>query len=427
MGSHPHKVAIIGLGYVGLPVALAMATQYDLVGFDINEDKVAALKSGIDPNNEVSAEKIKSSNIVYTSSVEDLLSCNIYIVAVPTPVDVNKVPDLSYLKSACKIVAGQLREDDLVIFESTVYPGCTEEVCVPLLEKISGLSYKKHFKVGYSPERIVPGVGTHQIEQVIKVVSGCDEDTLDKVAALYASVIKAGIHKAESIKVAEAAKIVENTQRNVNIALMNELSMIFDKLDIDTAEVLKAAGTKWNFHNYYPGLVGGHCIDVDPYYLTHKAELAGYSPEIILASKKINSKIPVFITKKIVKHLLDNGKVLSQSKILIKGITFKENVSDHRNSKVADLYNELKSYNLHVDVTDPLAHPKEIMADYGIGLLSTLTEKYDVLILAVAHDQYVNENWSDWKTVLAEKPIIFDVKSVVEGKNIPNEVTVLSL
>ena len=331
------KIGIVGLGYVGLPIALEFAKKYPVIGFDINKEKVEKLRQDTDPSTEIESSDLAASTVKFTYSKEDIADCNTYIIAVPTPVDENKVPDLQHLKSACQIVGTLLSKGDIAIFESTVYPGCTEEVCIPILEQISGLKYIEDFKVGYSPERINPGDKVRKITNVIKVVSATDEESLAYVSQIYTSIIDAGVYEAASIKVAEAAKIVENTQRNINIALMNELVMIFDKLDIDTNEVLAAASTKWNFHPYYPGLVGGHCIDVDPYYLTYKAELEGHNPEIILAGKRINSLIPGFIAKQVVKHLLKKEKILSKSNILIKGVTYKENVSDHRNSKVIDL------------------------------------------------------------------------------------------
>ncbi len=422
-----YKIGVLGLGYVGLPIALVMNKKYPVRGYDTNSDKVSSLNNGIDPSNEIEDAILSASTIEFYDEIKELKDCNIYIVAVPTPVDRYKTPNLDYLTLACELLSEVISKNDLIIFESTVYPGCTEEVCVPIIESKTGLKLNDGFRVGYSPERIVPGVDSRQIENVIKVVSGSDDISLKLVSSLYASVIPAGVYEAESIKIAEAAKIVENTQRNVNIALMNELSMIFDKLNIDTSKVLQTAGTKWNFHSYHPGLVGGHCIDVDPYYLTYKAESVGYYPEIILASKKINSKIPVFIAKKIIESLLEKGKTLAQCKVLIKGITFKENVADHRNSKVVDLYMELQTYNLKVDITDPLANASEIKGTYDIDLMKHPLEKYDAMILAVPHKVYLEEGWTQWQEILKDDAIIFDVKSQFAEVELPAGIKRLSL
>lgn len=420
-------IGVIGLGYVGLPIALAFSSRYSVTGYDINTQKVATLQSGIDPSDEMPSSSIAEANLTFTAEQQDLAECNIYLIAVPTPVDENKVPDLSALKQACKSVGGLLKQGDLVIFESTVFPGCTDQVCIPILEKGSGLNLNKDFHVGYSPERINPGDHKRGITQVVKIVSGSDALALEKVAKLYGSIIIAGVHKVSSIAVAEAAKIMENTQRNINIALMNEMAMIFEKMGVNTREVIEAADTKWNFQAYYPGLVGGHCIDVDPYYLTHRAEALGYNPEMILAGKRINAEIPRFICRQIVQKLLDQGKVLSKCRVLIKGITYKENVKDHRNSKVMDLYKELRNFKLDVNVTDPLADPTEIKRIYDIDLSPTPSGSYDVCILAVAHQQYKNASWSEVHKTLREDAIIFDVKNISTQWPIPKSMQVLFL
>jgi len=427
MNTHSDHIGVIGLGYVGLPIALALQSKYKVTGYDINSSKINQLRKNIDPSQEVDPKLLADSALSYTNELSGIAACNIYIVAVPTPVDEHKIPNLKALKSACSAISSILKANDLVIFESTVYPGCTDEICIPILEKHSGLKVNKDFKVGYSPERINPGDQKRNIYNVVKIVAGSDLEALAQVAELYSSIIVAGVHQVSNIKVAEAAKIMENTQRNVNIALMNEMSMIFDKMDINTREVIAAAATKWNFQSYYPGLVGGHCIDVDPYYLTHKAELLGYNPEVILAGKKVNTQIPKFITKKIVQLLLDNGKRLIECRVLIKGITYKENVSDHRNSKVIDLYNELLGYKLQVDIHDPMAKHEEIKAVYGIDLISEYSDKYDVMILAVSHEEYQKEEWTEWQTVLKDDAIIYDVKGMSSALKLPDSVIRLYL
>jgi len=427
MNTHSDHIGVIGLGYVGLPIALALQSKHKVTGYDINSSKINQLRKNIDPSQEVDPKLLADSLLSYTNELSGIAACNIYIVAVPTPVDEHKIPNLKALKSACSAISSILKANDLVIFESTVYPGCTDEICIPILEKHSGLKVNKDFKVGYSPERINPGDQKRNIYNVVKIVAGSDLEALAQVAELYSSIIVAGVHQVSNIKVAEAAKIMENTQRNVNIALMNEMSMIFDKMDINTREVIAAAATKWNFQSYYPGLVGGHCIDVDPYYLTHKAELLGYNPEVILAGKKVNTQIPKFITKKIVQLLLDNGKRLIECRVLIKGITYKENVSDHRNSKVIDLYNELLGYKLQVDIHDPMAKHEEIKAVYGIDLISEYSDKYDVMILAVSHEEYQKEEWTEWQTVLKDDAIIYDVKGMSSALKLPDSVIRLYL
>ncbi|NNE13525.1 MAG: nucleotide sugar dehydrogenase [Saprospiraceae bacterium] len=404
------KIGVIGLGYVGLPIAVEFAKKYDVVGYDINASKIEKLKKNIDPSKEIPTEILKEAELVYTHNKEDLSDCNFFVIAVPTPVDKYKVPNLTALKSASQIVSEKLTKGDYVVFESTVFPGCTEEICIPILESSSGLTFKKDFKVGYSPERINPGDTLRTLTKIIKVVSGCDEESLEFIAETYSSIIEAGVFKASSIKVAEASKVIENTQRDLNIALMNELAIIFDKLDINTRDVLAAAGTKWNFLKFHPGLVGGHCIDIDPYYLTYQAEQNGYTPEVILSGRKINSHIPRFIVEKIVHALLNSGKKLSECRTLIKGLTFKENVSDIRNSRVFDLVTGLQHYLISTDVEDPHVDPQELVKG-DVNLITKPTGIYDVLILAVSHNQFVNESLEDWKSNLAKNAIIFDVKS----------------
>lgn len=421
------KIGVIGLGYVGLPIAVEFAKKFNVVGFDIHNGKIDLLKQNIDPSKELKTEELEKVKLQYTSNSDDLKDCNFYIVAVPTPVDNHKVPNLSALKSASQLVGENLQVGDYVIFESTVYPGCTEEVCLPILEKVSNLKYKHDFKIGYSPERINPGDKLHTLTKITKVVSGCDEESLNIIASVYGSIIEAGIFKAKSLKVAEAAKVIENTQRDVNIALMNELAIIFDRLDINTNDVLEAAGTKWNFLKFYPGLVGGHCIGVDPYYLTYKAQQLGYTPEVILGGRRINDNTPNFIANKIVRNLTKMNKNLNNSKVLIKGITFKENVSDIRNSKVFDLYKELKEFSMTVDIIDPNASHHEVLEEYNIKMISTINEKYDVIVLAVSHNEFKVKSLNEWKDHMHDPVILFDVKSIFTKHEIPESVIYLNL
>lgn len=413
------SLAIIGLGYVGMPIAVTFAERGEkIIGFDINSDKVELYKKGIDPTNEVGNERLsKVKNIFFTSNEKELDKSNFFIVAVPTPVREDKVPDLSPVIGATKIVARHLKKGDYVVFESTVYPGATEEICVPLLEEISGLKFCEDFKVGYSPERINPGDHVHRLETIVKVVSGCDEESLDKIAKVYEIVIDAGVHRASSIKVAEAAKVIENTQRDLNIAFMNELSIIFDKLGIDTLEVLEAAGTKWNFLNFRPGLVGGHCIGVDPYYLTYKAQTIGYQPQIILAGRRLNDGMGKVVAERTIKNLIKNGITIKGSKILVMGLTFKEDCPDLRNSKIIDIINELKDYGVEVLVTDAIADKKEAMHEYGVELVDLDKVKdIDAIILAVAHKEYKNFDTKEfekkYKNDVAKYTLI-DVKSIL--------------
>lgn len=411
-----NHICVVGLGYVGLPVALEFARKFRVIGFDINLHRVELMKKSIDPSNELESSEFDGCDISFTSKPEEIKECTFYIVAVPTPINEHKNPDLKPLISACKIVGGVLKKGDIVVFESTVYPGCTEEDCVPVLEKESGLKFGEGFTVGYSPERINPGDKVHTLTKIIKVVSGSDEPTLKIVSEVYNSIIKAGVHEVSSIKVAEASKIIENTQRDLNIALMNELSLIFKKMNINTFEVLEAAGTKWNFLKFSPGLVGGHCIGVDPYYLTHKAMQMGYFSKVITAGRNINDDVHAQIGKEIVKYLIDQDKSLKRMKVLVMGVTFKENVSDIRNSKVPELIKELMEFSINIDVIDPFADPKEFNKEYGISLVDGPSEIYDAVILAVNHLQYQQLDEDYFKELVGGNGLLYDVKGIYRGK-----------
>ncbi|MCB9187030.1 MAG: nucleotide sugar dehydrogenase [Flavobacteriales bacterium] len=410
------KLAVIGLGYVGLPIALAFARKIKVVGFDINADRVELMKKNIDPSEELEASEFEGCDILFTADANDLKDVQFFIVAVPTPIDEHNLPDLRPVLSASKTVGSALSKGDYVVFESTVYPGCTEEDCVPVLEEISGLKFNEDFKVGYSPERINPGDKEHTLAKIIKVVSGCDEESLDIVAKTYELVVDAGVHRASSIKVAEAAKIIENTQRDVNIALMNELSMIFNRMGINTFDVLQAAGTKWNFLKFFPGLVGGHCIGVDPYYLTHKARELGYHSKVITSGRSINDEMGPYIARETVKKIIANGKDISKAKVLIMGATFKENVADIRNSKVVDVIRELESFGVRVDVVDPHASSKELKHEYGFELAAKVGNNYDAIIVAVNHAEYVSKDESYFESLSSNNGIVVDVKGVFKGK-----------
>jgi UDP-N-acetyl-D-galactosamine dehydrogenase len=410
------KLSIIGLGYVGLPIALAFAKRIQVVGFDINEERIDLMKKGIDPSNELTGEEFKDKEIVFTADPADLKEASFHIVAVPTPIDRHNLPDLHPLLSATKTVASILKKGDYVVFESTVYPGTTEEECTEILEGISGLKSGTDFKLGYSPERINPGDKEHTIATITKIVSACDAPALDEVAKVYELVVKAGVFKASSIKVAEAAKIIENTQRDVNIALMNELSMIFNKMNINTYEVLEAAGTKWNFLKFYPGLVGGHCIGVDPYYLTFKAAELGHYAQVINSGRSVNDGMGKFIATEVVKQIIRAGKNVLNSKVLVLGATFKENVSDIRNSKVADVVNELKSYGVCVDIVDPHASSEELEEEYGFSLTETPGHDYDAIIVAVGHSAYASFKEDFFASHLSENGIVMDVKGIYRKK-----------
>jgi len=406
------KISLIGLGYVGLPIALEFAKKFSVIGFDINEERVELMKKAIDPSKELEKEDFNNRDILFTSNPEDLKQAHFHIIAVPTPVDSHKVPNLRPVLSASKSVANILKKGDYVVYESTVYPGCTEEDCLPILESISGLKMGTDFKLGYSPERINPGDKNHTLTKIVKVVSGCDEESSQVVADVYDSIIDAGVYRAASIKVAEAAKVIENTQRDLNIALMNELSVIFDKMGIDTKEVLEAAGTKWNFLKFFPGLVGGHCIGVDPYYLTYKAEKLGYSPEVILSGRNINDSMPSRIAQNLLEKIVLAKKNPSQSRVLVKGITFKENVADIRNSKVADLVKAIANYGIPVDVVDPHASAEEVQHEYDIKLVPEHSGKYDAVVVAVNHEEYKDMTHDYFKSIMSESPILFDLKGI---------------
>ncbi len=409
------KVAVIGLGYVGLPIALAFAKKIKVIGFDINEKRVAMMRKGIDPSQELSKEAFKNCDIEFTASLSDLRKANFFIVAVPTPIDEHNLPDLKPLLGASTTVGKCLKKGDYVVYESTVYPGCTEEDCIPVLEKESGLKFKKDFKVGYSPERINPGDKEHTITKILKVVSGCDAESLENIAKTYEIIVEPGTHRASSIKVAEAAKIIENTQRDVNIALMNELSIIFSRMGINTYDVLEAAGTKWNFLKFSPGLVGGHCIGVDPYYLTHKAESLGYHARVINSGRYVNDSMGFYVAKTTVKKIIAAGKNIGESKVLVMGATFKEDVSDIRNSKVADIVKELISFGVQVDVADPHADSDELKHEYGFGL-NKIGKEYDGVIVAVGHQEYKNLDEKYFTSLMGSKGVLVDVKGMYRKK-----------
>lgn len=414
--SKEEKIAVIGLGYVGLPIALEFAKKLSVIGFDISESRVEMMKNHEDPSEELESSAFENSDIHFTSKLEDLKDATFYVVAVPTPIDQHKLPDLKPLLSASKTVGKVLKKGDYVVFESTVYPGCTEDDCIPVLEKISGLKFKTDFHVGYSPERINPGDTEHTLQNVVKVVSGDDAESLEEIAKTYELVVGAGVHRASSIKVAEAAKIIENTQRDVNIALINELSIIFDKMKINTYEVLEAAGTKWNFLKFFPGLVGGHCIGVDPYYLTYKAKEFGYHAQIINSGRAVNDGMGSFIAGRIFKEIVASKKSSNGAKVLVMGATFKENVSDIRNSKVVDVINELNSFGLVVDVTDPHASSKDLKHEYGFSLTDRLSNDYDAILIAVNHDEYMNYDEAKLKKMMNPNGFIFDVKGTFKKK-----------
>ncbi|MEM7550361.1 MAG: nucleotide sugar dehydrogenase [Bacteroidota bacterium] len=411
------KISIIGLGYVGLPLAVEFGKTYKTLGFDINKKRIQELRKGIDHTKEVTSEEFKASDKLEVSSAEgELKDSDFFIITVPTPIDIYKKPDLAPLTSASALVGKYLRKGSIVVFESTVFPGCTEEICVPILEKQSGLKFNEDFFCGYSPERINPGDKVHRVTTIKKVTSGSTVDIAEKVDQLYASIIEAGTFKASSIKVAEAAKVIENAQRDVNIAFVNELALIFNKMNIDTLEVLEAASTKWNFLPFKPGIVGGHCIGVDPYYLTYKAESLGYHPEVILSGRRINDNMPLHIANRVVKLLMKGSKPVAETKTLVLGITFKENCPDIRNSKVIDIIKELQIYGTQVDVYDPEADKTEVYSEYNIELIEKCSiELYDVIILAVSHSQFMNLNWSEKKG----EAKVYDVKGFLN----PEEVT----
>ncbi|NOZ48250.1 MAG: nucleotide sugar dehydrogenase [Chlorobi bacterium] len=414
--SRKSKISLVGLGYVGLPIALEFAKKASVIGFDIKPDRIELMKKGIDPSEELDSSDFKNCDIVFTSNPNDLKNADFHIVAVPTPIDEYNFPDLTPLIKATETVGKILKKGDYVVYESTVYPGATEEDCIPVLERESGLKCGTDFKVGYSPERINPGDKEHTLTKIKKVVSGCDEESCETIAKVYEMVITAGVHRAGSIKVAEAAKIIENTQRDVNIALMNELSIIFNRMGINTFEVLEAAGTKWNFLKFFPGLVGGHCIGVDPYYLVHKAKELGYHPQIINSGRFVNDSMGGYVAKQTVKKIIAQNKPLLNAKVLIMGVTFKENVSDIRNSKVVDVYNELKSYMVDVEVVDPFANSEEVKKEYGFSLTKEIGNNYEAVIVAVNHKQYLKFDEVYFKSITNENPVLVDIKGIYKGK-----------
>ncbi len=414
------KIGIIGLGYVGLPLAVEFGKKYNTIGFDLKQERIEELESGTDSTLEVNDQELsEAKQLTYSHHIEDLAECNIYIIAVPTPIDASKRPDLGPLEGSSRSVGGILKKEDIVVYESTVYPGATEEVCIPILEEVSGLVYNKDFYCGYSPERINPGDKEHRLPSIVKVTSGSTMEAAKLIDSLYKSIITAGTFLASSIKVAEAAKVIENTQRDVNIALVNELALIFNKLSINTAEVLKAAGTKWNFLPFTPGLVGGHCIGVDPYYLTHKAQEVGYHPNMILAGRRLNDNMGHYIASEVIKLMLKKGIDASHAKILLLGLTFKENCPDLRNTKVVDIIEELNDFGIHVDVHDPWVDQSEARKFHGVNMVETLKEnQYEGVIVAVAHKQFQIMNISDIKRLLKETAVIYDVKNILPSDSV---------
>ncbi len=409
-------LAVIGLGYVGLPIALEFAKKIKVIGFDINAGRVEMMRNKIDPSQELEATAFDGCDIEFTNDLDVLRKANFFIVAVPTPVDEHNVPDLIPVTRASETIGKVIKKGDYVVYESTVYPGCTEEDCVPIIEKLSGLKMTADYMIGYSPERINPGDKEHTISTIIKVVSGCCAESLDTIAKVYELVVKAGVHKASSIKVAEAAKIIENTQRDLNIALMNELSIIFDKMNINTYEVLEAAGTKWNFLKFQPGLVGGHCIGVDPYYLTYKSKKLGYNSQVILAGRFINDAMAGYVARKILQNIIQTNGNVKDAKVLVMGATFKENVSDIRNSKVADVIKELKAFSLNVHVTDSHADSAELMHEYGFELTPELSNDYDAVLVTVPHDDYKKLDDTYFASITKPDAIIADLKGIYRNK-----------
>jgi len=409
-------LAVIGLGYVGLPIALEFAKKIKVIGFDINAQRVEMMRNGIDPSQELESSAFENCDIEFTNDLDVLRKANFFIVAVPTPVDEHNVPDLIPVQRASETIGRVIKKGDYVVYESTVYPGCTEEDCVPIIENLSGLKMVGDYKIGYSPERINPGDKEHTITTIVKVVSGCCAESLEVIAKVYELVVKAGVHKASSIKVAEAAKIIENTQRDLNIALMNELSIIFDKMNINTYEVLEAAGTKWNFLKFQPGLVGGHCIGVDPYYLTYKSQQLGYDSQVILAGRAINDGMAGYVAKKVLQSIIQINGNVKNSKVLVMGATFKENVSDIRNSKVADVVKELQAFSINVEVTDPHADSDELNHEYGFGLTKELSNDYDAVIVTVPHNVYKDLDDAYFASITKPHGIVADLKGMYRGK-----------
>lgn len=425
IANREEKIALVGLGYVGMPIAVAFAQKADVIGYDLNPKKIELYKSGIDPTKEVGDEVIAKTSVDFTSDETRLREAKFYIVAVPTPVNSDHTPNLIPVENASRIVGRNLTKGSIVVYESTVYPGVTEEICIPILEKESGLKCGVDFKVGYSPERINPGDKEHRLETIVKIVSGMDEETLDTVASVYELVVEAGVHRAESIKVAEAAKVIENSQRDINIAFMNELSIIFNIMGIDTKTVLEAAGTKWNFLKFYPGLVGGHCIGVDPYYLTYKAEKLGYRSQVILSGRRINDGMGKYVAENVVKNLIKAEVSIKKAKVAILGFTFKENCPDTRNTKIIDIYNELKEYGITATVADPTADKDEAKYLYGTEFVDISTVKdCDAVILAVAHDEFKNLTQSDFEKMFKSgdnsAKVLIDIKGILDRKEYEN-------
>ena len=410
------KLSLIGLGYVGLPIALEFAKQIKVIGFDIKPERVELMRNDIDPSNELTSEAFRNSDILFTSEPADLKEASFHIIAVPTPTNIHNLPDLTPVLKASETVGKVLKKGDYVVYESTVYPGCTEDDCIPVLERFSGLKCGVDFKVGFSPERINPGDTNHTLTKIVKVTSGCDAESAEIIAKVYELIIKAGVHRASSIKVAEAAKIIENTQRDINIAFMNELSIIFNRLGINTFEVLEAAGTKWNFLKFFPGLVGGHCIGVDPYYLSFKAKSLGYHPQMIDSGRFVNDSMGRYIGKQTVKKIVAADKNLKGSRVLLMGITFKEDVTDIRNSKVVDIIAELEDFGISVDVIDPGAGKHEVKEEYKIEMKDQPTGKYDAIIVAVSHREYMNLDESFFDSLLNKDGLVVDVKGILRGK-----------
>lgn len=415
------KISLVGLGYVGMPIAVAFAKKTEVIGFDLNREKIKLYQSGMDPTNEVGNEAIQNSSVYFTDDATKLQDARFHIVAVPTPVKPDHTPDLSPVEGASRILGQNLKKGSIVVFESTVYPGVTEEVCVPILEKESGLKCGVDFKIGYSPERINPGDKIHRLETITKIVSGMDEETLEEIAKVYELVVKAGIYRAESIKVAEAAKVIENSQRDINIAFMNELSIIFNRIGIDTKSVLEAAGTKWNFLNFMPGLVGGHCIGVDPYYLTYRAEQSGYHSQIILSGRRINDDMGKYVAESLVKNLIKSDIAVKHARVAILGFTFKENCPDTRNTKVIDIVNELKAYGIFPFITDPVADSKEAKRLYDIEFIElSEVKEMDALLIAVSHQAFMEISLDEIKEMFKKgensQRVIMDIKGILDRK-----------
>ena len=421
--SKQEKIAVIGLGYVGLPLAVELAKHFDVIGFDVNESKLQKYRGGIDVTDEVGDEGIQQTTMEFTSDENRIKEAKFIIVSVPTPINVDKTPDLSPVTGASETIGRNLTKGSIVVYESTVYPGTTEEICIPILEKESGLTYGEDFKAGYSPERINPGDKINTLTKITKIVSGSDEEALEEVSSLYGSIIKAGVHEAESIKVAEAAKVIENSQRDINIAFMNELSMVFNKMDIPTKQVLRAAGTKWNFLKFTPGLVGGHCIGVDPYYFTYKAEQLGYHSQIILAGRKINDDMGKYVASNIIKKMIHAKQDVSKAKVAIMGLTFKEDCGDVRNSRVIDIIDELKDYEIDVVVHDPMADKEEVKREYGIDLVDKSEIKdVDAIVVAVGHQLFSNYNLDNFDKLYKNpnKKVLIDIKEILDRDEATN-------